>query len=680
MTKKNVVKPRMVEIATTNMKKMPRPIVRGGLASATNDYMNYRNIVPNISVRNTYGEDSYSWFRPGEDLPTTPKGLMAMGMSFYKKNPIVKNTIDTMAEFAANGMVVPHKSETIQDFYKNYLIKVDSYHVNEQFVRLLLKSGVTPIHRSFAKVNKAQMKELTVGLAADQDFPEIEVVNKEIPLSYSFLNPLSITMPNEKISLFLGKKNYYVEMPEELVKQAQKMNKKQLAEFVKEFPPDIAKALRAGETKIAIDPRRTSIYHYKKDDFEVWGEPVHACIFDDLIIFEKTRLADKTTLDSLTSRIRLWKLGFLDKEYSIYPAEGAYDELTSILGSIPSGGVVDVIWDAAISVEELSKDAWQSLNQDKYKAPLSAIYQGLGVPRTVNDDNSFNNSFFGLKTMVERLNYVRNTLKDFWNGEFKLIHEAMGLPGNPPEVYFDEISITDRSQMMALVRDLCDRNVISEEETRRLFNTDPEIEAYRIKKQSRRQTKGTNPPKAGPFHNSNHKQELEKIALTKGVTKPKDVGVDSSLTDKQLMNVIAPKPKGQPGQGRPKNKKDSGVRKKRVVKPRSAMANLWYTNAQSKIHELTLAKYLEKFGKKNYRQLSTASTEDLERDVLGYLYNLPYNTKPEEITLNGLSNSLPESVTEHYNSLLGQYTKEFGRAPNIDERRILNIEVCLQKE
>lgn len=680
MTKKIEKKKDFQEVANASVTNNPAPVFRKTLATADNNYLTYRDIVTDISVRNTSNEESYYRFRPSEELPTTSKGIIALGMAYYKRNPIVKNTFDTMAEFAANGMVVPHKSQMIQNFYKNWLQKVGHYHVNEQFVRLLLKAGVTPIHRSFVKVTKRQLKEINVGLASDIEFPKIEFVNSEIPMAYSFLNPLSITVPNEKISLFLGKLNYFVEMPEELIKVTKNMDKKQLAEFIAELPPDIVKALKRGETKIPLDPYKTTIYHYKKDDFEVWGEPVHACIFDDIMHYEKTKLADRTTLDSIASRIRLWTLGHLDKEFSIFPDAAAYEKLVDILGSIPSGGVADVIWGPAIKVEELSKDAYMFLGTEKYRAPLNAIYQGLGVPRTVNDDNSFNNSYFGLKTMVERLNYVRNTLKDFWDGEFKLVHKAMGLPGSPPEAYFDEISITDKAQMMALVRDLCDRNVISEEEVRRLFNTNPEIEAYRVKKENRRQAKDNNPSKAGPFHNANHKGELEKIALTKGVTKPSDLGVKSSLSDKQLMSVITPKPKGQPGQGRPKNKRDSVVRKKRIVKPRSAMATLWYTNAREKIHNLVLSKYLEKSGKKNYRQLSTAATEDLEKDVFGYLYNLPYGTKIDDINLNGVNYNIETDVQTKYNSMFASFVKEFGRTPTIDEQRILQIEVCLNKE
>lgn len=673
------------ELSLASISAIPdRAISRKGLATAATDYLTYRDIVSNITVRNPYSEEDYYNFREGEELPTTPKGIMALGMKYYKTNPIVKNTIDTMSEFSANGMVVNHKSERIQKLYRSYLAKIDSYSINEQFVRILLKAGAVVVNRSMAKVKKAELEDMYLGLAEDQEFPKIVFKTKEIPAGYSFLNPLHVNLPHEDISMFMGKKNYFLSLPRKLADSIKRMNKKELEEFANEFPPEIAKQLRAGKTDIPLNPEKVTIFNYKKDDFEVWGEPIHACILDDLIHYDKVRLADKTTLDSIASRIRLWKIGHLDGEYSFLPGEEAYNKLNDILASIPSGGVADIVWNPGIEVEELSKDAHLFLTSEKYRAPLNAIYQGLGVPRTANDDNSFNNNYFGLKTMVERLNYARNVLKTFWVEEFKKIHLALGLPGEPPSVMFDEISVANKEQMLALVRDLVDRNLISQEEGRRIFNTDPEIEEYRVKKEERRRKAKSTPMKASPYHNPNLNSDLEKIALQKGLVTPEDVGVDTSLSKKEIMDIVKPKipntqSKGPVGQGRPKNSADKNGRKKRIVKPRGAMANIWYTSVQSKVHDILVNKSLEKFGKKNQRQLSTAETDRIEKEKFAVLYNLPFGSEINSELISGVSNILPDEVLKKYNYLLATFVNSFGRQPNIDEQRILQIEVCMEK-
>lgn len=652
-------------------------VSRGNRASA--NHLVYEDIVPNITVKNGFGENDYYNFRIDESVPTEPKGIMAMGMSFYKRNPIVKNTIDMMAEFAANGMYLSHRSERIQDFYTNWLQKVGSYAFNEQFVRILLKAGNVVINRSFTKVKKAQMQDLYVGLAADQEFPTIEYVKSEVPVGYSFLNPLYVILPQEDLSIFSGKRNFVLKLPTSLARKIKKMTKAELAEFSKEFPPEIANAIKKGATEFPLDPFKVSVYHYKKDDFEVWGEPVHACILDDLIHYDKARLADRTTLDGIAAQIRLWRLGHIEKDFSFFPSPAATEQLQEILGSVPPGGIADIIWNKGIDVLELNKDAYKLLDETKYKTPLTAIYQGLGVPRTLNDDGGFNNNYFGLKTMVERLNYARNTLKNFWTEEFKMLHLAFGLPGQPPVIMFDEISITDRAQMLALVRDLVDRDVISHQECQRLFNTVPDIEDYRIKKESRRRNESM-PPKAGPYHNTNNQAELEKIALTKGISMPKDLGVDTSLNNKQIMSIVKPKPpKGQPGKGRPKNSMDKGVRKKRKTKPRSAMSNIWYTKAEAEIRDLLIAKSLEKFGKRNQRQLASAETDRIENEKFAMLYNIPFGSTISKETLNGVSTLVEQRVLDRYNSMIASFVKTFGKEPTIDEKRILQIEICLEK-
>lgn len=666
-------------LANASIGNIPEPLARTNLATATNNYLTYRDIVPDITVKNPYSENDYYNFREGEKLPTTPKGIMSMGMKYYKTNPIVKNTIDMMAELSANGMFVSHRSKRIQDFYNNYLQKIDSYSINEQFVRWLLKAGATVVNRSFTKVTKAVLADMQVGLAADQEFPKITYTKSEIPIGYSFLNPLYVNVPQEDIAMFMGKVKYFLALPKTLVDTIKRMDKKSLQEFSAEFPPEIAKYLKQGITDIPLDVDKVTIFNYKKDDCEIWGEPIHACILDDLVHYDKVKLADKTTLDSIAAMIRLWKIGHLDGEYSIFPSDAAYEKLNDVLASIPSGGGADIIWNPAITVEELSKDAYKALTPEKYKAPLAAIFLGLGVPRTTNDDNTFNNSYFGLKTMTERLNYARNMLKKFWSEEFKKIHLAFGFAGKPPVVMFDEISVANREHMLALIRDLADRNIISQEETRRIFNTDPDIEAYRVKRESKQQDGGMHPPKAGPYHNANLPGELKKIGFQKGVVKPKDVGVQSTLSDKQVMSIVKPQPKGVVGKGRPTNSKDKKLRKKKVVKPRSAMASIWYTDAQKKIHDIILAKSLEKNGKKNQRQLATAETDRLEKEKFAILYNLPFGQPINDNIINGVSNIVSEDVTNKYNLLTASFVKTFGRQPNIDEQRLLQIEVCLDK-
>lgn len=677
------------EAMNNSCNSVPKPVFHN---SAGANYLAYRDIVPGITVRNQYSEADYYRFRPGEELPTTPKGIMAASMRFYKVNPIVKNTIDMMSEFAANGMVVAHVSDKIQTIYKGWLKKIDSYNVNERFVNILLKAGSTVVNRNFAKITKANLNQLYAE-GADMPFPIIDSVKSEIPILYTFLNPLYVAVPHEEFAGFNGKRDLVLMLPETLIKDIKKLSKNARELLLDEFPPDMADALRKGENKIPLDPHKVSIHHYKKDDWEIWGESIHACILDDLVQYEKTKLADRTTLDSIASRIRLWKVGHLEKENNFIPNEAAFDALSDTLATIPSGGTADVLWNPAIDVIELSKDAYQFLTQEKYKAPLNAIYQGLGVPRTINDSGGFNNSYFGLKTLVERLNYARNVLKDFWQEEFKKVHKALGLPGSPPEIYFDEITITNKENIMRLIVDLADRNLLSDEEVRRLFNSIPDIERFRVRKENRRKDKKIDPPKMSPYTNGGTAEaDYRKIALQKDLLLPKDLDIKSSANPIQTIKnrnakptptiggLQSKAPKGAASPGRPKNAKDQGIRKKRVVKPRSNLAFIWAKKTHTDISNLLLNEALKAFDKKNARQLSTAQVEDLEQKRLSIICNVEYGQKvTKDLVESGVSHIVSDEDLTLYNQMLGEFTTLYGKSPNTEELKDIQISFMVER-
>jgi hypothetical protein len=74
--------------------------------------------------------------------------------------------------------------------------------------------------------------------------------------------------------------------------------------------------------------------------------------------------------------------------------------------------------------------------------------------------------------------------------------------------------------------------------------------------------------------------------------------------------------KGQPGQGRPRNSRDTQRRKRRVDKPRSGASLMadqaWARSALRSIAEVLTPAYLETTGKTNMRKLSTAQAEAFE--------------------------------------------------------------------
>ena len=67
-----------------------------------------------------------------------------------------------------------------------------------------------------------------------------------------------------------------------------------------------------------------------------------------------------------------------------------------------------------------------------------------------------------LKTLVERLEYGRSVLVEFWEKEIVEVQKAMGFRF-PARVEFDKMTLANEDAEKALLIQLADRNLISEE-------------------------------------------------------------------------------------------------------------------------------------------------------------------------------------------------------------------------
>ena len=448
-------------------------------------------------------------------------------------------------------------------------------------------------------------------------------------------------------------------------------------------------------------------------------------ILDDIIMLEKMKLADISALDGAISNIRLWSLGDLDNK--ILPTKAAINKLRNILASNVGGGTMDLVWGPELKFTESSTQVFRFLGKEKYEPVLTNIYAGLGIPPTLtgmaNTGGGFTNNFISLKTLVERLEYGRQVLVNWWNQELEIVQKAMGFR-LPAKIHFDQMVLSDEASEKTLLIQLADRNIISSETLVERFGEIPEIEKIRIRREVKDRRNESMPQKASPYHNPQHRNDLEKIALTKDMIAPEDVGIvpcddtgDHPLTnpkdrrsdeqieekkdeikdkqderdqkkfDKQQEKKIEQEkefdPKGRPEDGRPKNSKDKQKRKQRDVKPRETVnssefvvTSLWAHEAQSKISDIINPAILAHYEKASLRSLTKSEVEQLEHLKLCILCGMqPFIEVTPEIVSDLLSR--PISVDASTSKLLAGLKEDFlnknGRQPNIDEVRRINV-------
>ena len=656
-----------------------------GVQSSSASHRSFLDIEPNLSVRQQFTRDDYYRFRTNERIPSQQKHIIKMCMDAYNKVGIIKNIIDLMGDFASQGITLVHPNKKIERFYKKWFQKVGGRERSERFLNILYRCGNVIVKRRTAKVSKKAQQDLSK--AADMSIEPMKIIKREIPWVYDFLNPMSVEVIGQELALFAGEPKLALKVSD-MIRKMSKKSEVQYYKIVKDLPKDIQHALTSGQKYIELDMEKTSIYYYKKDDWSLWAYPMIYAILDDIVMLEKMKLADMSALDGAISNIRLWKLGDLD--HKILPTKAGINKLRNILASNFGGGTMDLVWGPEIDFKESSTQIYRFLGSEKYEPVLTSVYSGLGVPPTLTglakSGGGMTNNFISLKTLVERLEYGRQILMGFWKEEIEKVQKAMGFR-KPAQLHFDHISLSDEAAEKNLLIQLADRDVISSETLVERFGEIPEIEKIRVSRESRDRNNDKMPKKASPYHNPQHKNDMEKIAYTKDKLSNDDVGLpeepevenpEPSIPnepprqeeDKRLGPPEAPEqeenygPVGRPEDGRPKFSKDKQKRKQKRVLPRTKMGAdfvnlmLWAMDAQKGISEILNPALLHHYGKKNVRSLTKEHQEELNYIKLGVLSNInPYDNISAELINSILQDG--GAVSPEMLELCNELTKEF---------------------
>ena len=628
----------------------------GGVQKSTaSHYRNFIDIEPNRSVRPGFTANDYYAFRPDEQVSKKYKVAIKMCMDAYDKVGIIRNVIDLMGDFGSQGISLVHENKSAERFFNQWFKKVNGKERSERFLNNLYRTGNVIMYRSNANVTP-ELSTYMKSLANDIKVEVPNVVKNQIPWRYNFFNPLTINIKDGNMSMFLGRKSFSVKNS-----LSSKFGENGIpTDILQTLPSNVRNAVERGDKEIELDPERIRTFYYKKDDWSQWSNPMIYAILDDIIMLEKMRLADLSALDGAISNIRLWTLGSLD--HKILPNKAAINKLRDILASNVGGGTMELVWGPELTYTESNSQVYKFLGSEKYQSVLNSIYAGLGVPPTLTgmagNGGGFTNNFISLKTLVERLQYGRDLLVKFWHHELEIVRKAMGFRKGA-HIHFDQMSLADETSEKNLLLQLADRDIISHETVLERFKEIAPVEKIRLRREAKDRQKDTLPKKAGPYHNPQHDNEIEKIALNKDLLDNEEFLEDKGLPPREDEPVQeepqSPQPQKQEPKnkmpqdpGRPSNVTDTKPRKKRVEKPKSkpglAQTILWANKSFDSISNIVNSAYLSMNGKSNLRQITKAEVHNLEKIKIDVLYNLePMSIVDESAVINILSNKASAS-------------------------------------
>ena len=611
----------------------------------------------------------YDYFRPSERVPVKIKGIIRKADDIYQRVGLVKNVIDLMGDFGAQGIRLVHKVKKTERFFQEWFRRCNGKDRSERFLNNLYKTGNVVINRQTGKLSTKSINQMyAANAAADISLLSIDnpVASREIPWIYTFIDPSCVDVAGGAMSSFVQNKTYELTLPAHLRKLINAPKTDQEREVIANLPPAIVEAAKS-KNKYPLDPIKTLVYHYKKDDWQSWAYPMIYAIMDDITVIEKLKLADMAALDGAISNVRIFKLGNL--EHRIAPTKSATAKLAQILGNNVGGGTMDLVWGPDIELLESKTSVHQFLGEGKYTPHLNSVYAGLGIPPTLTGTYGAagtTNNFISLKTLTQRLQYGRDVLAEFWEQEIRIVQKAMGF-ATPARIEFDRMDLSNEESEKALLIQLADRSIISEEVLKKRFGFDDDMENTRVKREHKARKNKKMPPKNGPFSDNVLDSSLKKLALQLGLATPSEVGLDllpnkngeKNMNDIKKEIELSKQTKtktGAPGEGRPKNSKDTEKRKDKQFAPQTgASLILWANKAQDDIAKVLHPILLDFYQKKNLRSLSSEEYDELDSIKTKILFTISPNTKVSEEIVKSSMNKINNPEIHHAISMYDKW-------------------------
>ena len=657
-----------------------------------------RAIAADVNNRAGHNRGNYDTQRPNDKLPVKHDEIILACQAVYRKIGMIRNIIDLMTDFAAEGLRLQHPIKTQERFFREWARRVDLTNRSHDYMKLLMRDANVIVRRQNALIARPVIKEMS---RADASLNPIGLVDetlvtekpekitklkkkanrREIPWKYTFLSPVIIEKIAGELGRFFGSDAIGMRIPVSLMNSIKAPKTNTERDFVKQLPPEVVRAAKKSGGLVKLDMDKIHIDYYKKDDWEAWGTPFLFGVLEDVMFKEKMRLADMAALDGVINVIRLWKLGKSDQQ--ILPTPAAVDKLIDILQHNVGGGVMDLVWDDMIDLHVEYPPTDKILGPEKYVSVNGDIVRGIGIPDSLVGGadlgtRNAQSAFVQLKTLVERLEYVRSRAIRWMESELRLVADAMGFK-HIPAISFGIMSLRDEAAEKQLMIQLLDRGIISSEKVSEAFGTNFMIELERMKSEQefREEHPGVlerSDPYNRPFTMMEKQNELaielEKVKQAgKSSGGGPNGGGDNPSGDQ-------PRDDGKNQSGRPPSTKDTKPRDERTPKTESILM-VMADSFLDQIGELVDGPYMEQRKIKGRRSLTKARKDELERVKRGILSVL----RPGDVVTKKLiAERLEMSVATRNNSrrmesafgdLVENFTSTTKKTPNTKERRSL---------
>lgn len=601
--------------------------------------------------------------RPFEMLPTRFRDVVFACRMAYTSKGIIRNIIDMMTDFAVEGLKLIHPDKKVEAFLRVWAKKVKLSDAVSEFVRHMLVDGNVVVMRTKAKITdpvKQQWQEKALGERMEKIYVENRGKKNEIPWQYHFLNVAALYWVGGEANITNSSRGLAFKPAETLIQAIRTPRDIFQQQLVNNLPQKIRDAVQNTGNQgniIFLDMEDLTVIHNKKDSWEDWGIPFLYSILADIQFKDKLRMAENAALDGMINVIRLWRLG--DHKEGFMPAEAALDKLEHILTGNTGGGAIDIIWDSLIDMKEFYPPIEKILGPEKYTQVNRDILIGMGVPEVLigGDGAKFSNSWIQLKTVIERLGYLRGKVTEWLENEMRVLCEAMDID-MMPLIRFNNGNLEDQNVARKLVLGLLDRNIISVEAVHNVYGEDFLLEMERIKSE-KPILKDSKVNVIGPFDPN----EPSAKSGTPSAKKPGQSGRPTGDTN------IGQKPReAKPKNSAPKTNTSS------ASNISSSELSVFAFDVIDAIDEYVIPIYMENLNVANARKLTNEQKEEINHIRLAVLASTTPNDKITEENIFIIAEKIQlanKDIINMAHASILNFASKNGTSPTLPQRKRL---------
>lgn len=404
----------------------------------------------------------------GEQLQNINKGIVPYsnsGSSFSAREAILlcqkayfnvsifRNTIDIQTEFANSKLHFKKGSKKSKAFFNAWYDKINGPKIADQFFRECYRSSNFFAYKTYYTIKSEDLKSLKETYGGQ--IPS-GLLGKKIPLRYVVLNPADIEVNND---INFTSASYSKLLNDYELKRLRNPSSEEEKLFLKSLPPEAIKQIKAGgKPLITLEPENLIAVFMKKQDYEPLAIPMYFPVLFDIDLkleFKKIEHAIARTVDYVVLMVTT---GDKENEGGVDPR--VIQGLQEMFKKESVGRVI--IADYSTKAEFVIPDLSKVLGPEKYEIVNRDIANGL--MNIFFEDQKFANSYVKAKIFLERLKEVRKSyINEFLLPEMKKIGEEIGIR-DIPEPYFEEIDLSEQSQLQKTYTRLIELGVLTPEE------------------------------------------------------------------------------------------------------------------------------------------------------------------------------------------------------------------------